>query len=105
MRGTLALAVASLLVSPVAAQTLPGTKPLTGKGDRAAQMVAGIDKYLTRELARLDNTVEAEVNGTEAICATILAGLVETGYQIVEFRQRKVELEEVFMNVTKGELR
>jgi cephalosporin-C deacetylase-like acetyl esterase len=52
MRGTLAIAVASLLVSPLAAQTpLPGTKPLTAEGDLAAQMVAGIDKYLTRELA------------------------------------------------------
>jgi cephalosporin-C deacetylase-like acetyl esterase len=52
MRGTLALAVASLLVSPLAAQTpLPGTKPLTAQGDLAAQMVAGIDKYLSRETA------------------------------------------------------
>jgi cephalosporin-C deacetylase-like acetyl esterase len=52
MRGTLAIAAASLLVSPLAAQTtLPGTKPLTAKGDLAAQMVAGIDKYLTRETA------------------------------------------------------
>jgi cephalosporin-C deacetylase-like acetyl esterase len=52
MRGTLAIAAASLLVSPLAAQTtLPGTKPLTAEGDLATQMVAGIDKYLTRELA------------------------------------------------------
>src|SRR5262245_21549148 len=48
MRGTLALAALSLCVSPLAAQTLPGTKPLTQKGDLAAQMVAGIDRYLTR---------------------------------------------------------
>src|SRR5205823_383588 len=34
----------------VAAQELPGTKPLTVEGDIAAQMVAGIDKYLMREL-------------------------------------------------------
>jgi hypothetical protein len=34
------------------AQPLPGTKPLDWKGDDdlAAKMVAGIDKYLMREL-------------------------------------------------------
>src|SRR5436305_7516750 len=51
MRAALALLVVPLLVSPAAAQALPGTKPLTLKGDLAAQMVAGIDKYLSRELA------------------------------------------------------
>jgi dienelactone hydrolase len=39
------------LTSSAAAQTLPGTRPLTRTGDLAAQMVAGIDKYLMRELA------------------------------------------------------
>ena len=32
------------------ADPLPGTKPLTRQGDLAAEMVAGIDKYLMREL-------------------------------------------------------
>jgi cephalosporin-C deacetylase-like acetyl esterase len=40
-----------LLATPVAADPLPDTIPLTRAGDLAAQMVAGIDKYLTRELA------------------------------------------------------
>jgi dienelactone hydrolase len=33
------------------AEPLPGTKPLTRGGDLAAQMVAGIDRYLLRETA------------------------------------------------------
>jgi dienelactone hydrolase len=33
-------------------ETLPGTKPLTLKGDLAEQMVAGIDRFLMRELER-----------------------------------------------------
>src|SRR4029434_10521974 len=33
------------------AEELPGTQPLTRAGDIAAQMVAGIDRYLMRELA------------------------------------------------------
>ena len=36
---------------PVAADPLPGTQPLTEDGDLAAKMVAGIHKYLDRELA------------------------------------------------------
>ena len=34
------------------AAPLPGTKPLTTPGDLSAQMVAGIDKFLLREIAR-----------------------------------------------------
>src|SRR5262245_19885451 len=47
----LALAFVLLLTSALSADPLPGTKPLTMKGDLAAQMVSGIDKYLDRELA------------------------------------------------------
>jgi dienelactone hydrolase len=39
------------MVSPGHGEPLPGTKPLTRESDLAAQMVAGIDKYLMRELA------------------------------------------------------
>ncbi|MBY0527015.1 MAG: dienelactone hydrolase family protein [Gemmataceae bacterium] len=45
-----ALALSLLLAAPAAADPLPDTKPLTLEGDLAAQMVAGIDKYLMREL-------------------------------------------------------
>jgi dienelactone hydrolase len=51
-RPALALAVLLGLVAPLpAGEPLPETKPLTMEGDLAAQMVAGIDKYLMRELA------------------------------------------------------
>jgi dienelactone hydrolase len=39
-----------LIVPCLAAEPLPDTKPLTDEGDLAAKMVAGIDKYLMREL-------------------------------------------------------
>src|SRR5207248_596741 len=42
---------ASVVKNSLLAQPLAGTKPLTTEGDLAAQMVAGIDKYLMRELA------------------------------------------------------
>jgi len=39
------------LVAHASADPLPGTKALPAEGDRAREMVAGIDKYLMRELA------------------------------------------------------
>jgi ABC-2 type transport system ATP-binding protein len=58
------------------------------------------------ESARLlvDNTLEAILDGPEEACCELLAGLVRDGYRVVEFRQRRADLEEVFMNVTKGEV-
>jgi dienelactone hydrolase len=46
--------VASFLAAAAAAQdaTLPGTKPLELQGDLSTQMVAGIDKFLLREIER-----------------------------------------------------
>src|SRR5947209_4455226 len=50
-RRTLMAAVGCVLILRAgAAEELPGTKPLTIEGDIAAQMVAGIDKYLMRQL-------------------------------------------------------
>jgi dienelactone hydrolase len=45
------LLLVGLAVPAGAAEPLPDTKPLTEEGDLAARMVAGIDQYLTRELA------------------------------------------------------
>src|SRR5216683_6721612 len=50
MRSAFILLVTSLAVTPIHAEPLPDTKPLTTEGDLAARMVAGIDKYLMREL-------------------------------------------------------
>ena len=43
------LAAVVLLTFSGQAQTLPGTKPLTIKGDLALQMVEGIDRFVMRE--------------------------------------------------------
>src|SRR6516225_7624805 len=47
---SLTIFVIPLLQASVRADELPGTKPLDMQGDLATQMVAGIDKYLMREL-------------------------------------------------------
>jgi ABC-2 type transport system ATP-binding protein len=51
-----------------------------------------------------EHTVEVELNGSEESCAELLAELVKAGFPVVEFRMRRAGLEEIFMNVTKGEV-
>jgi ABC-2 type transport system ATP-binding protein len=55
--------------------------------------------------ARLvDHTIEADLLGTESDCCDLLCELVRGGFRVVEFRQRRADLEQIFMNVTKGEV-
>jgi ABC-2 type transport system ATP-binding protein len=57
------------------------------------------------EEARLDGaTVELQYAGDEAACCGLLADLVREGFPIVEFRPQRADLEEIFMNVTRGEV-
>jgi ABC-2 type transport system ATP-binding protein len=42
------------------------------------------------------------INGDEEACCDLLTGLVGRGYRVVEFKQQRANLEEIFMNVTKG---
>jgi ABC-2 type transport system ATP-binding protein len=53
---------------------------------------------------RIDHTVEADVAGGEEACWELLAHLVQSGYRVVEFHQQRAGLEELFMNVTRGEV-
>ena len=52
----------------------------------------------------VDNTIEAEVAGAEELCSDLLVGMIQDGFRVLEFRQRRAGLEEIFMNVTKGEV-
>ncbi len=53
---------------------------------------------------RLDDVLEADVAGDEESCCDLLSELVRQGFRLVEFRPRRAGLEEIFMNVTKGEV-
>ena len=57
------------------------------------------------EAARLNGVeVMAEVNGDdEALCA-LLVTLVGRGHRVIEFKQQRANLEEIFMSVTKGDV-
>jgi ABC-2 type transport system ATP-binding protein len=46
--------------------------------------------------------VHFELSGDESAASDILAGLIGKGFRILEFRQTKADLEDIFMTVTKG---
>jgi ABC-2 type transport system ATP-binding protein len=46
--------------------------------------------------------VHFELSGDEASACDILAQLVGKQFKILEFRQRRADLEDIFMTVTKG---
>ncbi len=55
--------------------------------------------------ARLDGSnIECDVIGDEETCCDLLAEMLRQGYRIAEFRQRKADLEQVFMQITRGEV-
>jgi ABC-2 type transport system ATP-binding protein len=57
------------------------------------------------ERARLiDQSVEVDVAGSEQHCCELLATLVRNGVPVLEFRPQKLDLEQIFMNVTTGEV-
>ena len=64
------LALPALLPDRLVAQPLPGTEPLTTQGDLAAQMVEGIDRFLTRQtsdaLARREENWKRDFSSREA---------------------------------------
>ena len=52
----------------------------------------------------LYQAVEVDVVGTEEVCSELLTRLIQNGYRILEFRPRQADLEQIFMNVTKGDV-
>ncbi|MCI0457002.1 MAG: ABC transporter ATP-binding protein [Gemmataceae bacterium] len=74
--------------------------------DRHEEACAKLAEF--SEVARagllVDNTLEVEVNGSDEECCDLLVAVVQAGYRVIEFRQRRADLEEVFLNVTRGEV-
>jgi ABC-2 type transport system ATP-binding protein len=48
--------------------------------------------------------VEATVAGTEEVACELLAELIRRDFKVLEFKQHRAGLEEIFMNVTRGEV-
>lgn len=91
----------------------PINELLTGNVPRRTVLIRTLDGHerLYHDLLQTPNVehasfvgaeVAAEINGTEEACADLLAALLARGHRIVEFKQQRANLEEIFMNVTKG---
>jgi ABC-2 type transport system ATP-binding protein len=52
----------------------------------------------------VDGLVEADVTGDDEACCDLLANVVRAGFRILEYRPRRADLEQVFLDVTKGEV-
>jgi ABC-2 type transport system ATP-binding protein len=74
--------------------------------DRQEELCQSLSQMPHVRQSRLlvDNTVEVEMDGPDEVCCELLAALVGAGYRIVEFTHRRAELEDVFMNITRGEV-
>jgi ABC-2 type transport system ATP-binding protein len=51
-----------------------------------------------------DSAIEADIEGPDEACCEVLTRLVQQGCRVVEFKQRRADLEQIFMNVTTGEV-
>ncbi len=56
------------------------------------------------EVRGVDSSLEVDIAGDEDDCCQLLADLVSEGYRIIEFRPRRADLEQIFMNVTRGDV-
>ena len=52
----------------------------------------------------ISDEVAVEFSGPDEACSDILIALVQQGFRIVEFKQQRAGLEDIFMNLTKGEV-
>ncbi len=77
LRVSLCASLFCVACTGLAAEPLPNTKPLTETGDLAAKMVAGIHKYLDRELAdapkKRDALWKADLASKEALAKSLPA--------------------------------
>jgi ABC-2 type transport system ATP-binding protein len=52
----------------------------------------------------VDHSLEVDFAGSEEESCDLLAELVRNGYRIVEFASQRADLEQIFMNVTRGDV-
>jgi ABC-2 type transport system ATP-binding protein len=77
----------------------------------AVRLLDGQSAQLLKELLQtpfvekardVANEIHFELNGDESTAGDLLGRLIARGFKVVEFRQTKANLEDIFMNITKG---
>ena len=88
---------------------------LAGNVAHRTVLIRPLDRQeeLYRELLQMPHVQNArlagpdiaiDVNGADDACSDILAALVQRGFRLVEFKQERANLEDIFMNLTRGEV-
>jgi ABC-2 type transport system ATP-binding protein len=73
--------------------------------DRLQELLEKLLETPGVEDARIqDNAVEADVTGDDEQCCELIAGLIRGGFKLLEFRPRRADLEQIFLDVTKGDV-
>ena len=73
--------------------------------DRAEELRKFLLETPGVEDARVDDAVvEADVDGGDEACCDLLAAVVKAGFRVLEYRPRRADLEQIFLDVTKGEV-
>jgi ABC-2 type transport system ATP-binding protein len=52
----------------------------------------------------LDSGLEFDFEGSDGECSELLAEIVRADFRIIEFRPRRADLEQIFMDVTRGDV-
>ncbi len=60
--------------------------------------------FVEKAALATNDEVFLELKGRDNECQNLLISLIESNSKIVEFRQQNIGLEEIFMNITKGEV-
>jgi ABC-2 type transport system ATP-binding protein len=95
---------AGQIANVVEEENIERTVIIRCEGPIEALQRALLESPLVRESRIVGAAVEADVNGGDDVCGELLRHLVTTGIRIVEFHQRRADLEDVFMTVTKGQV-
>jgi ABC-2 type transport system ATP-binding protein len=88
----------------VAGESLQRTITIRAAGGAEPLYKELVQMPAVRSARVVGEEVEIRVEGGDDVPSAILAQLVGKGFRIVDFRQRQMDLEEVFMTVTKGEV-
>ncbi|HLG15302.1 MAG TPA: ABC transporter ATP-binding protein [Blastocatellia bacterium] len=85
--------------------SVPKRRVLIRATDRCDELLKELLQMpYVEEALQTGDEIAADINGSEEVCADVLAGLIARGFRIVEFKHQRAGLEDIFMRVTTGEV-
>lgn len=56
------------------------------------------------EVKIIGRQIEVQIAGDDETCGDLIANIIQSGFRLIEFHQRRAGLEDLFMTVTKGKV-